>query len=101
MARGRDTPLGPCHLCGGIRPLSFEHVPPRAAFNNQPVIVAAGASMLGCRPGAPVRGRVEQRGAGDRTLCIPCNTTTGHLYGPSFVQWAYHGMQVLAAASGE
>ena len=33
--------IGPCHLCGVTKVLSFEHVPPRAAFNDRKVLLAS------------------------------------------------------------
>ncbi len=36
MAKKRRE--GTCHICGCYGPLSFEHIPPHAAFNDRPVI---------------------------------------------------------------
>ena len=33
-------PLGHCHLCGQYGELTFEHIPPRGAYNKHPVLVA-------------------------------------------------------------
>ncbi len=45
---------GNCHICGRFGPLSYEHVPPRAAFNEHPVIAmdvhAAGDAVNGLPP---------------------------------------------------
>src|SRR3954464_9989506 len=30
--------LGQCHICGEVGPLTFEHVPPRGAFNRYAVV---------------------------------------------------------------
>ena len=37
MARRKHV-VGICHLCGENTKLSFEHVPPKAAFNSRPVV---------------------------------------------------------------
>ena len=31
--------IGKCNLCGEVQQLSFEHVPPKSAFNNTPVFI--------------------------------------------------------------
>jgi len=38
-AVSRKSPDGVCHICGERGALSFEHIPPKAAFNNRPVVV--------------------------------------------------------------
>jgi hypothetical protein len=38
--------LGICHICGQEKELSFEHVPPAAAFNSRPILRTAFAKML-------------------------------------------------------
>ena len=30
---------GNCHLCGEFKELSFEHIPPKAAFNDRPILI--------------------------------------------------------------
>ena len=97
MARKKQR-LGPCHLCGEVGPLTFEHVPPRAAFNDRPVIRADYEKLLNSRPGAKVRGPVQQLGAGAYTLCARCNNTTGALYAPAFIKWCGEGMRILSRA---
>lgn len=94
---GRKSVFGACRLCGAIGPLSFEHVPPRAAFNDRPVlrqtfarlIASEGADILD-NPG----GKVAQRGQGAYTLCGKCNSDTGGWYGKAYADWAYQGMRL-------
>src|SRR3712207_733867 len=89
--------VGICHICGASGPLTFEHVPPQKAFNNKPVIVLPfDASHLGPDPLAHgAKGRVQQRGLGDYTLCARCNSVTGSWYGGDFVDWCYQGAVIL------
>lgn len=94
-------PVGYCHLCLKHGPLSFEHTPPRAAFNNRPVLLAKYEDVINSLPGEQVRGRVQQRGAGAYVLCGPCNWFTGHQYVPSFLGWCEQGMNILLRARGE
>ena len=79
--------LGKCHLCGSYGELTFEHVPPRAAFNNRPVIPMSHDQAFNLRPEESPKGPIQQRGMGGYTLCSNCNNRTGHWYGSSFVDW--------------
>jgi hypothetical protein len=92
-----DPDDGRCRICGTEGPLTFEHVPPKAAYNNQR------AEMLGLdawlerhedgTPGA--RGKILQRGSGVYTLCEACNNRAGQLYVPELAKWTRIGMKVL------
>lgn len=89
MARKERT--GICHLCGSDGKLSFEHVPPEAAFNDQRVFEADLQKFFrGEEPFDPEhpRGRYQQRGAGAYTLCPSCNSNTGAWYGSPYVRFA-------------
>lgn len=96
MAKARKVD-GICHLCGKHGPLSFEHIPPRAAFNDRPVRLYTFEEAMAVAPGeAPkTKGTVSQRGAGAFTLCERCNNLTGHWYGSHFVSWCYQGLGLL------
>lgn len=88
--------IGVCHLCGAYGPLSFEHVPPRAAFNDRPVVYKELQALLGqdARDFASAAGgRIQQRGAGAYTLCGKCNSDTGGWYGRAYVEWAEQGLR--------
>jgi hypothetical protein len=78
--------------------LSYEHVPPRAAFNDRPIVARAIDEII--KKGSPdnVKRHIYQRGAGAYTLCGRCNSNTGHWYGPAFVEWVTQGMYILQAA---
>jgi hypothetical protein len=91
---------GDCHICGLFGKLSFEHVPPQKAFNDRPVVKMEIEKYLEVGPLGPVRGRTEQRGMGDYTLCERCNNRTGHWYGAHFVDWCYQGMYFLSRTGG-
>src|SRR6267142_5142636 len=100
MARGK-TVFGTCHLCGLSRKLSFEHVPPHAAFNEYPIMEARGLEMFEERDIDRIKGRISQRGAGGYTLCERCNNDTGAWYGTAFVSWAYQAARILALTRGQ
>jgi hypothetical protein len=81
--------------------LSFEHVPPRAAFNDRPVLRAHIEQLMGgsANLDSP-SGMIHQKGAGRSTLCEHCNNLTGHWYGAAYVDWAYQGMQIVVGTNG-
>jgi hypothetical protein len=94
--------IGPCCICGRLGPLSFEHVPPRAAYNDCRVFEADVKRLVGGGWDALKNpsGKYSQRGAGKYTLCERCNSTTGAWYGSDYVRWAQQGMTLLAASQG-
>jgi len=91
---------GKCHICGRIGPLSFEHIPPRKAFNERPVIKAQFEELVGLGPDEPIRGPTQQRGMGEYTLCPRCNNDTGSWYAKDFVDWCYQGFEILLRSKG-
>lgn len=97
---GKKKVEGNCAICGTYGPLSFEHVPPRKAFNDYPVREILFADAVNVGPDDPLRGRIEQRGSGGYTLCGPCNNNMGAWYGGAFIDWCYQGMDILERAGG-
>ncbi|MGH7228400.1 MAG: hypothetical protein ACREIH_04220 [Nitrospiraceae bacterium] len=100
MARSREN-RGVCRLCGTEGPLSFEHVPPRAAFNNRPVIAYGFDEAIKAGPESPAKGRIQQRGAGAYTLCVRCNNDTGRWYGNHYADWTHGALTTLVRARGD
>ena len=92
----RKPVTGTCHICGTVGKLSFEHVPPKAAFNNQTVIRAGLNAAIHVGPYDKLKGRIQQRGAGDYTLCERCNNDTGRWYAKWFADWCVQGARVLS-----
>jgi hypothetical protein len=89
--------MGQCRICGQRGVLSFEHVPPRAAFNRTRIEQFTIEHWLGRADGKPTqRGRVRQRGTGDFALCERCNNLTGRLYVPELVKLVRAGARILA-----
>ena len=56
----KDKRIGLCRLCGNNRPLTFEHLPPKAAFNRYPVAAAHLHELLNVHP-ACYTGRILQQ----------------------------------------
>jgi hypothetical protein len=98
----RQKKIGPCCICGAEGKLSFEHVPPRSAFNDHPILVANIEELIGNWDGviSSMKGKIHQLGAGSYTLCEKCNTRTGAWYGPAFAEWAYQAFRLLNFTRG-
>jgi hypothetical protein len=85
-----------CRICRIKAKLSYEHVPPRAAFNDEPTTVYRFDDWLNCsEEGTLPGGRIEQRGAGAHTLCERCNNNTGSWYGTELKRAANTGAKLL------
>lgn len=96
--------FGECRICGMIGKLTFEHIPPEAAFNDRKVFHAKIDQLIGGKwtPGEPLVGaRQSQRGAGSYTLCAKCNNDTGSWYGSAYVDFAYQAMILLDRSKGK
>jgi hypothetical protein len=91
---------GICHLCGTDGKLSFEHVPPQSAFNNQPVLRSTFEQVLEKENLDEIQGRQQQRGVGAYTLCEKCNNDTGAWYVPAFSEWAAQAMRIVIGTRG-
>ncbi len=70
--------MGTCHLCGSYGELSFEHLPPKKAFNN--CSVKHYNYFMGITQGN-YNNQISQKGLGGYTLCKSCNGNTGSWYG--------------------
>jgi hypothetical protein len=88
-----------CRICGMEVDLTFEHLPPKSAFN------ARRAELFGMEDwlnrsldtGRPEgRGKIQQRGSGATTLCAICNNNTGAWYVPDFAKWCRTGAGIIA-----
>lgn len=94
---------GECCICGNVENLTFEHVPPRAAFNGHRIFEADITKLMEGKwaPGEqPTEGTYKQRGAGRYSLCGKCNNDTGTWYGESYVQVAKQAMYLLYRSRG-
>jgi hypothetical protein len=89
-----------CHICGEWGKLSFEHVPPEAAFNDHRVLRMAFEKMMASESLDKIAGKYQQRGAGGYTLCERCNNDTGSWYGSAYADWAQQAMRMIMATRG-
>lgn len=100
MARKKVS--GNCRICGTHTKLSFEHVPPKAAFNDCPVVGKHIVDLINKDPDYYFheKGHISQRGAGAYTLCEKCNPNTGAWYGDAFANFAHQSLDILKHAKG-
>ena len=86
-----------CHLCRKeYAKLSFEHTPPRSAFNDDRITAYGVEEWLRFgETGEWSGGRIEQRGAGSEVLCEDCNNKTGSWYGNELRVAANAGARLL------
>jgi len=78
---------GYCRLCGNYTKLSFEHIPPRSAFNRDSKVLFTMSDLIGKRSHTKFR-----KGLGEYSLCESCNNLTGAWYGEAYVEWAKQGL---------
>ncbi len=95
----RKIKKGKCHLCGRVRKLSLEHVPPEKAFNSSKSKLFGGEQLIG-RDNLPwdfenLQAEHHQNGIGGNTLCIKCNSNTGGWYARSYIDFALKGYEEL------
>ncbi len=91
---------GYCAICGTHGPLTFEHVPPKKAYNDRPVTLIEFEKMIRLAPGERAKGPLQRQGMGAYTLCGTCNNNTGSWYGGAFIDWCAQGMDILQRARG-
>lgn len=91
-----------CRVCLRRSDLSFEHLPPRGAGNDDAAWMWGLDNWLGRDPvsGRPAgRARIQQRGSGARSLCRKCNERAGERYVPELLEWTDRARAGLANAS--
>src|SRR3954469_21930228 len=90
-----DLPVGMCNLCGHVKPLNYEHVPPQAAMNCYRFLKVTADEYWngGIHKGEKIGFSPLQGGHGIYSLCIDCSSMTGGNYGRAFVEWSRQGYQ--------
>lgn len=88
-------PVGPCHLCGNVRPLTREHVPPREAFNRGSYLQVLPDVAIQTGPEEIPEGRTQQGGIWYYRMCNLCNTFCGRRYAPEYIRWANGMLRLL------
>ncbi|MDH1270120.1 HNH endonuclease [Rhizobium pusense] len=90
--------LGKCCICGKHRKLTFEHIPPKRAFNSGGGRSTTIDQLLAEYEGNNARYSKDRKGFGKLSLCELCNNNTGAWYGNAYVEWAHQGMRFLDAS---
>lgn len=85
---------GVCHICLEEKLLTFEHVPPRRAYNHQQAFAMTMDVAFSNRTRIPMGTNTAFRqGLGVETLCEDCNGFTGDHYGESFAEFAAQALK--------
>ncbi len=79
---------GVCCICGQYTDLTFEHIPPKAAFNHFNLKLY---DFYNYFINNDTRYIPAQRGVGEYSLCPNCNNNTGKWYGSAYAAFAYQG----------
>jgi len=80
--------IGECHICGQIKKLSKEHIPPESIFNENtvwryPILNPANLKNDILQPNR-TGGSESKGGNKEYTLCVCCNEFTGGKYGREY-----------------
>lgn len=93
----RKNKTGKCHLCGEVKKLTYEHVPPKAAFNKDKKFMYLMEDVLKSEnlpwDFSNIKSKQKQRGIGYYTLCGRCNNNTGSWYASAFVDFIRKGYE--------
>ncbi len=98
----RKKVFGKCRICGTQAELDFEHVPPKAAFNNRRVVGKYIFELINKNPDEYTtgKGHISQRGVGAYTLCKKCNNDTGAWYVDAFANFAHQSLDTVKHVKG-
>jgi len=77
-----------CHICGKEAELTFEHIPPKKAFNWHRAKIYNGYGALSKSQGEPAKYNNSQQGMGKYSLCQSCNNITGAWYAADYCNFA-------------
>ena len=84
-----------CRLCGECKQLTYEHVPPKSAYNREPLKSYSLSDYWALSSGKPATYVNEQRGAGYYATCASCNSNSGTWYVGEFARWVEAGAEVV------
>ncbi len=93
----KKTEIGICRICKKEKQLTFEHIPPRVAFNKNTRYYSIPYNEFVKSPNFiehKPKGIVHQGGIGYHTLCGTCNEFLNKHYVRSFSKWANIGMSL-------
>lgn len=93
--------FGKCALCGKTCNLTFEHIPPSAAFNSLPAKPVSVDNLESDTDRMPWETEGlsflnQQKGMGKYSLCESCNNNTGSWYGDDYITMAHKVAQMFS-----
>lgn len=92
--------IGQCSVCNKTGRLSFEHVPPSAAFNEKPILVQNHTHLFENESYLYNKSSRLNKGFGVYTLCESCNNNSGGWYSKDFADFAIQAMNQLKTYEG-
>lgn len=87
--------FGRCKICNEERKLSFEHIPPKAAFNDKAIFSQGYEHLYNENSYVYGKKMSNKKGFGKYSLCESCNKLTGDWYARDFAQFCSQGMAQL------
>jgi len=92
----RTPVIGTCRVCGDHGKLTYEHVPPRSAFNTESATIYTYDQWLSLGATGCGRYELQQRGSGYYAFCETCNNTRGgRWYVPEYELWVRAGAEIV------
>jgi hypothetical protein len=90
---------GKCCICGKVEELSFEHFPPKSAYNKGRIFDAVDFMDLIKDEGVWKKKRRISGGLGAYTLCSRCNNIAGR-YAREYKEWVKKAVKILDENKG-
>jgi hypothetical protein len=92
---------GQCAICKKNRLLTFEHIPPRKAFNDQPISTQNHDHLFENESYLFNKKSRSNKGLGKYSLCEFCNNNTGQWYAKDYSEFAIQAMSQLKSHQGQ
>lgn len=91
--------VGKCCICGNFRELSFEHFPPKSAYNKGRIFKVVDFMDWNSDKGTWKRKKEIRGGLGAYTLCRKCNNIVGR-YAREYKEWVDSAIKILKENHG-
>ena len=94
----KNKNIGVCAICGLTKKLTFEHYPPKAAFNENPVLIKDHRHINPAEAHLYGKSMRSNRGMGGYKLCATCNNNTGTWYAKEYIDVVTKSSPIIANA---
>jgi hypothetical protein len=97
MSNKKNT-NGKCRICGQIKILSYEHIPPKSTFNKTTRHISIPFDDYIKNEDltkGKLKGKILQGGIGFYSLCKDCNNFLGSNYVKPYQNWVQFGMEAI------